>query len=586
MPSVPTYDVPQVQPTPLQQPDLHSVASPEILGRKAQQDMDLAKGVMSAGTGLSQIAYHMQERETADVAFRAETKLKDDYIKQEQDWRQNRQGRFAKDLTKDAGDWFDKQIKDSSEMIGQNQKAQRLFQRRAMQLREQSVAGVSHWEAGQLEKSHDESWLADKNVTKSVAAASPTLGSVETARTEIRRLNAYQAGRKGWEGAQLEGENLKDLTDLHTQVIQQLAQTNPNNAATYFEKYKSEIDGTRQAEIGKFAKQATATSLGEAGAGAVWEKLGPKSDAAPVELDKMEAEVRKEFKDNEFAVKAGLASLKERAAAHNSSQAERQADNVNKVWKMANGGAGLGSVLRSAEYAQLPGEKQKEIRQAIEDRTHMLVTRNFADRERMEREKQLDYSAAYHTYSDPEVLSGMTRAQVQALEPTIGKQYADQLLSKWESIRTHQGGLSEARIDNDAFKTLVRDFGFDPDRKLNLKKDSDKTEAARMGAMRDEVERQIGLEQGAKKRVLTREEKDVIARKTLSQSVLRGGPWYQFGFGTEQVPAASVIPADLKSVKVPPGDREAISSELKKRNKPVTDEEIARWYLMGQRRQK
>jgi hypothetical protein len=104
--------------------------------------------------------------------------------------------------------------------------------------------------------------------------------------------------------------------------------------------------------------------------------------------------------------------------------------------------------------------------------------------------------------------------------------------------------------------------------------------------MRDEVERQIGVEQKAKNRQLTREEKDTTARKVLSHSVLRGTSFLFIPTGSEPVPAASVIPADLKNIKVPPSDREAIKAELLKRNKPAGDEDIARWYLLGQKKQR
>jgi hypothetical protein len=207
----------------------------------------------------------------------------------------------------------------------------------------------------------------------------------------------------------------------------------------------------------------------------------------------------------------------------------------------------------------------------------MLAARSVEDQARLEREQQVKFSAAYHTYSDPDVLSKMTRAQVQALEPVIGRTYADHLLNKWESISKHEGALTEARMDKDAFNSIALDYGIDPYKAPNK---MTVNERARLGAMRDAVERQIGIEQKAKNRQLTRDEKDDVARRVFSTTIMRS-KW--FGLSSDEVPIASITPADLGKVVVPPSDRDAIKAELTKRGKPATDAEIAKWYLQGQR---
>lgn len=659
MPSVPQYDLPHEDRKPVPIPNVNTVASPDVLGGSAARQVRSGQGMVQAGGELADVVGRMRDRDNADSVFRAETVLKDEHIKAEQDWRQNRQGRQAKDLTKDANDWWTEQIKKQNEGLTSPEQ-RRLFSQRAERLRQSSVASVSQWEAGQLEKSHDESWIANKGATISTAAANPTLGkpfirnedgsvstertitveaddkhfviptivggkqltskdaigawqdgknkevgafgsaeeakafaekrtagggglgTVDQARLEIERLNRYQAARKGWEPERVEAENRKDLTQLHKQVIETLAQKAPSQAKAYFERFKDEIDGTQQAEIGKFANQASASRLGEDAAALAWAKLGPKQDADPVELDKLESKVRDQFKDNEFAQKAALAALKDRAAAHNSSQKEREAGNTNSVMDSVRQGAGINQVRRMAEFQALPGETKNKIEEHIEAKQHLRLARSVEDGNRLEREMQIKFSAAYHQYSDPEVLSRMTRAQVAALEPIIGRHYADSLLAKHEGISKHESALTEAKIDRDAFKTIVRDFGFDPDKKPDLKSEKGKNEAARLGAMQDEVERQIGVEQKAKGRTLTREEKDTVARRTLSTNVMRSTWW---GMSSEDVPTAAIIPADLKKVVVPPNDRETIKAELVKRGKPAKDEDIARWYVMGKRRQ-
>lgn len=585
MPSVPAYDSPQVASQALQSPDLRSVASPEVLGGEAAGRMELAKGTLAAGTGLAAVGYAMRERETADNVFRAETKLKDDYVKQEQLWRNERQGRFAKNLTQDADTWFADQMKETKKLLADDPEAQRLFDQKAARLRTQALHAASSWETEQMDKAHDQDWLASKGAAKGVAAANPSEVNVGAARLELQQKNAYMAARKGWGPDQLKGENLRDLTDLHKQVIQQIAQSDPAAAASYFEKYKGEIDGTQQAEIGGFAKKATATARGETAADDIWSRLGPKLDTDAVELDKMEAEARKAFKDDEFSRKAAIQALKERAASHNSSQAERAAVSTNAVMEAYRKGTSMNAIERMPEWNALPGAKRAEVQAYITDRNHMLWARSEEDKQRAQGALERRVYAGYHTYSDPTVLVGMTRAQVQALEPAIGPRLAGDLLNRWDALRAHQGALSDAKVDNDAFKAVLREFNFDPDKKLNLKKEGDAVEAARMGQMRNEVERALGQMQKEKNRPLTREEKDAAMRQVLSSSVLRS-TWYAVGgVGADVVPAASIVPQDLKRVVVPSADKEAIVAELKKRSKPVTDEEIARWYLRAQQRQ-
>src|SRR5581483_2158700 len=230
MATVPSYDIPQERAGALPQPNVNSVASGDLLGTGAAQQAQLGRNLQQTGESLADIAGRMQSREDADMLLRAETALNDSWVKYEAE-AQKREGRAAKGLTADTAKWWDDTTKQVSDSLG-NDRQRTMFIHRVAPRRFSSLETMSHFETAQLERSHDDAWLADKGSTKSAAAATPTEQGVTAAVEELRRLNAYQAARKGWEPQTQQAEQLKDTTDLHTQVIQQLARTNPMYAAS------------------------------------------------------------------------------------------------------------------------------------------------------------------------------------------------------------------------------------------------------------------------------------------------------------------------------------------------------------------
>ena len=107
---VPTYDNAQVAPNALPGARESSIASPALFGAEAVQQQELGAAGTKAGLGLGKAAEYMQDRENADMLFRAETTLKDDYVKFEQGIKE-RKGQSAWGATKDADTWFTEQEK-------------------------------------------------------------------------------------------------------------------------------------------------------------------------------------------------------------------------------------------------------------------------------------------------------------------------------------------------------------------------------------------------------------------------------------------------------------------------------------------
>lgn len=245
MPTIPTYDGPQVRNAPLQGGYLDANAFGAAPGRQLAQ---AGEGLQKAAAQGMEFAVRAQEREDADAAFRAETNLKAEYLQFEQGLRK-RQGVDAKGALTDTEKWWSDAESRFNE--GLNDRQRRLLAQSAVRLRQQSVVSVGSYENAQLERSHDESWAASKTTTISAAAATPRPEVISAAVGELEKKNAYQGARKGWTPEQLAAENLKDTTTLHTNVVRGLL-SQPNGAKAaqeYFDRHAGQINGTVHDEI-------------------------------------------------------------------------------------------------------------------------------------------------------------------------------------------------------------------------------------------------------------------------------------------------------------------------------------------------
>lgn len=580
MASIPLYDAPQVDLRPLAAPRQSSVASPEIFNHDATEQAQGARALMAGGQVLADVATKMRERDDADSVFRAETALKDDYLKQEQDWRANKQGRFAKGLTEQANQWWAKAVEAHAKGLD-NPNQQRLFIQRAARYREAALHSVSGFESEQLERSHDESWRASKNTSISTAASAATPEAIAAAAADIKNSNRYQAARKGWEPEQLEAENRKDLTALHTQVLQGLVQRDPAKAKEYFTAHKSEIDGAQHAELEKLATTATATALGEKAADEVWKSTGPKYDTEPANQDKMEAEIRDRFKDDEFARKAAIAALRERVTAFDKGRKEREAATESTVWKSINQGATFAQVQRMPEYLKLDGKTQTAMRDYIENRARERDTRRDADLAKKN-------FAAYAIYSRPDNLANMSEDQIVNLLPELGNTLVGHLLEKKRSL---VGKTLQATMDQQDFDHVAQQAGlrpFDPSK--------NEEQRAQLGELKFRVESLIDAEQQKQKRPLTREEKMALMQREMDNQVVLDR--FDLGTGLRDTKKSLIMltPDEMKDAYVevdgqrvklaaiPAEERATIIRKRQERGLPVSEHLIAQTWLRAQQK--
>lgn len=579
MATVPNYSLPQETERPDPGVRRESVASPAIFDAAANQTIALGKGIEAAGTGVAAIAYHMAQRENADVIFQHEAGDKAAYLAYEADLREKRQGQFAKGATTDTVNWWKDRISKNTE--GMNGEQKRVYVQRATALQLQTLDTVSKFEGHQLEVAHDESWKADKVNTINLAAVNPQL--VDANITEIKRLNAYQGARKGWDGAVLQAVNADDITNLHKQTIQTLVVKDPAAAETYYKAHEQEIKGSERAEIGLFAEKATAAAVGAKAAQAVWMTDGPKGDNDASNIDKMKGRIREELKANPLARDAALHEISQIDADRDKAIRARDANRTAQVNTLLMNGVPLAQVMQSPAWAALDGTEQRKLVLHEESISAQKESRAYTATLRKEHELNTAGLDTLIRLSDPEKLVSMSRDDVINLRTTIGAENTKALLSKWDAFTKNGTVLSEGKLDNDQFNVFAVRAGLDPNSK-------DDTMKKRIVETRDRVERIIGSEQQSKKRPLTRIEKDGVMQKLIDDTViqhnaiLRDTPMPAVALPFEKQAGAYVVVGgqEVRLSSIPADDRAAIIKARTSAGLPVTEKSIAEMWLKKQ----
>lgn len=581
MARVPSYDSMQEREAGLPGARVETVATPALLDAGAEQTGALGKSVENAGTAISQVQYHMVQRENHDAVFTSEASDKAAYLAYEADMRQNRQGNNAKGATEDTAKWWKERITKNVE--GMNDAQKRLYTQRITGVQLQTIHTVGAYEGQQLEVAHDQAWNADKVNTINLAAATPTEGVVAATVTDLKRMNAYQGARKGWDAKVLQAENGKDVTNLHAQVIQTLARDNPTLASTYFKQHEMEINGAQRAEIGLFAQKATAARVGADTAAAEWTENGPQGDKDASNIDAMKANIRKKLKDDPFARDAALHEISQIDADRDKAIKARDSTRVATVNTLLMGGASLASVQQTPSWASLDGTEQRKI---VEHEEAQKALKEGRDIQRLTREQLMKHVANIDIamkLSDPDQLVGMERNQVINLRTTIGDESTQRLLDKWDAYTKSGTVLSEAKLDNDQFKSFAVRAGLDPN-------STDTVMKQRIVDVRDKVERIIGSEQQARKKPLTRDEKDKIMQQELDNSVIQHNvlmfdakvPAITLPDNKKATAYVNVNGREVRLSSIPMDYRAEITAARKSRGLPTSEQTIAELWVKKQ----
>jgi hypothetical protein len=562
MASIPTYQPDQVQQevvTSRQQ----SIASPDLfMGMTQANNIDrAAQGVSTLGSVVEKHALELQAKEDTAYATDAEAKFLTAITDYKVQSRQ-RQGLNANGLPDEADKFFNDTAKATIDSAPNERVKQALTNVIAKQL--PGFRGyIGAHAAEQLDKAAEDGVNAQINSQINAAAADPAQAATSRGRV-VAAINALGV-TKGWDKETTDAAIMAKTTELHTSVINSLLVNAPKQAQAYFAQNKDEIAGEQQTKIANHLKATIDANDAIEGADTVWSKFGPKADGQPVQLDIMEAEVRKMYAGDAGKIKETIGELRSRASAFNSSENERTATNVNKVMDAYASGTSLAKLKAMPEYLALPGDRKAAIADHIDAKQQsILARRDAADaradaaEQRAERNRQKKAYSAYLAYSNPEVLNGMTENQIIAMIPDIGEDKAGSLMSMKRSLAAKPEKLVEAKMDTEDFNHIANGFGFHPYKKEEFKTEGEK---AALGELRFKVEHIIDRTQAQLKRPLSRQEKNDLMRNEMARTVTVDPGLFS---AERQVPVIQMDQNQVDRVVIPAAERKAAAARLQK----------------------
>jgi hypothetical protein len=580
MATVPSSRGPQVRTQPLQYAPQQAARSDAAFGGVQGRQLE------ALGQGAQQFAVAMERAANTRAqaeAFEADSKIANDWIQWDDEARTRFRGQNVGGYAAEAKAWWAKAVNAHAGSLSEDAKS--MLEKSITQRRLRALDSVGSFTAVERERHADEAYVADVGATIRFGLRT---GTPDSTIEEVRNRVAGVGLRKGWTTDQIEGELVRQLNPMHEAVLRNLIQSgNSRMATTYLEKHKDGLTEQLKTKMVDIVREASENETAENAAEEAWTALGPRGDNDPVKLFDMEQRIRGALKGKPEAMGKAIASLRQRAQAINTQQAETKAANVSAVWKMLDGGGSLGQVTRSPEWMALGGTEQRGIRRDIEAEAATRASRQASEAARevsaLQRNEQLNLlrnADEYLTATDPNTLSKMSRAQVEALRGRFGTEATKQLLAKWDELRK-PGKLIEAKMDKQDFDTVADSLGLKP---YASKSES---ESRKLGQLQYRVEQLIDQHQTEGKRPLTRQEKSELMRQEMARTVVVDGFW-----SDSTVPVIQLSTEQAARVVVPAGERAKVVQALQEmyRRDPgnpdyaPTEENVRRTYLRAQSR--
>ena len=266
MPRVPTYDDPQVR--------TQGYSAPRIVEPKAATTDEqfggghALDGMKATAGALNDALVPIQKKiddDDATAIFNSKNALRAEAERIESEVKQ-RQGINAKG----AKEWGVAELDKAREKINQgltSDRQRKIFGQEADTMRINASSVFGDHETRHLEKAHDDSWAASKELAVNEALRNPSQANIMRIEAEITKANTYQAARRGWDKTTLDAANLEDTTKMHTGIIRKImagGEANLGAASAYLKANADKIDPTVAADVKDriqvHAEQAAAVS--------------------------------------------------------------------------------------------------------------------------------------------------------------------------------------------------------------------------------------------------------------------------------------------------------------------------------------
>lgn len=560
MPQVPVYDQPQVGRQVLQGGEQRISADPAAFGATQGQQLSLA------GQALSQAAdavSRIDQRNDRAIADSTEATVRRDWIKFDMDARQKYQGNRIGEYKDAAEKWW----AEAPKAYGSNltPRAKSFLDLSVQTAQTQALASSLGHYAQVTDRNQDMAFDGKMNSRMDWAIVQVgTPEAVNAVREEMKTEVAARAAAKGLDtdsaAKLLTAYNSKMTVDFVTRKMR----SDPAAAESFLAKSKEDgyISSDAYTSLIDKVEHVSALADGKSKADATWQQFGPKNFNDPVDTFALESKVKALFPNDATRQSAAIASIRETAQAFNASQKEYIAGHTNDIFKMIDSGMPASRALNSDAALALPAKERHMIAKQLEAEAHARESRALTNENRellrMQRDEKmlmLRNADEYLSFTNPDALAQMTRAQVQASRALFGAEGAKHLLDRWDSLQTANGKV-DAKMDKDDFNAIAASMQY------NTTPAPRSQEAKDLGDLHYRAEQIIlDAQRRAGPKPLSREDKQRIVREEVAKTVMVKGRVY----GEDAVSVMKLTPEQLDRVVVPAEARKTIAEKLQQR---------------------
>ncbi|MEX2125494.1 MAG: hypothetical protein WD795_16495 [Woeseia sp.] len=247
MPRVPVYTE-QVSTNPLHGVPVRATRSGDAL-------QSVGAGLQAVGDATAAFAIRQQNQRNVEQTMLAETTLKDSY-RDFETAAVERRGTNAWGVVGDAEKWFQQNVAEIESKL-ENDEQRGIFKMTASDLRKTSLDSFAKFESRERQVSVEQSTKA--SIAGSIDLAARHAGepeAVAAARTDVLKRLQMLSVSNGWTPERMQTETSDTLAGMHRQVLEQLADSDPEGARAYFDANQADIAGTALDDLGRLVSTA------------------------------------------------------------------------------------------------------------------------------------------------------------------------------------------------------------------------------------------------------------------------------------------------------------------------------------------